>query len=121
MFAEFIRELNPRDEYELLPEEVLDGWVLETDARSVQTLSKVWLADGVVAGVDHVKGARKRTWEVLRDEALHSYVISANPRYKNALSESAPALTMSRAMKAPPRTTRLQIGDSEVTVSPQAV
>ena len=95
----FLRQLNPRDEYELLPDEVLDGWILETDARSHQTLSKVWLADGVVNGVRHAKGDRKRTWEVLRDEALHSYVISANPKYKYALSNLAPAFTMSRGKK----------------------
>ncbi len=40
----FVRELNPRDEYELLHDEVLDGWVLETDAKSHQTLTKVRLS-----------------------------------------------------------------------------
>jgi hypothetical protein len=95
-----LRELNPRDEYELLPDEVLDGWVLETDARSRQTLSKVWLADGIINGVRHSKGDRKRTWEVLRDESLHSYVISANPRYKYALNSAAPTLTMSKGRRA---------------------
>jgi hypothetical protein len=43
---------------------------------------QVWLADGVVHGVRHAKGDRKRTWEVLRDESLHSYVMTNNPTYK---------------------------------------
>jgi hypothetical protein len=42
--AAFVRELHPRDEYELLHDEVLDGWVLETDAKSHQTLTKVRLS-----------------------------------------------------------------------------
>lgn len=99
----FVRELNPRDEYELLHDEVLDGWVLETDAKSHQTLTKVWLADGVVHGVRHAKGDRKRTWEVLRDESLHSYVLTNNPVYKKALSGRAPTMVMSRGKRVPPR------------------
>ena len=62
---------------------------------------QVWLADGVVHGVRHQKGDRKRTWEVLRDESLHSYVISNNPKYKKALSAYAPTLVMSKGRKVP--------------------
>ncbi len=65
-------------------------------------VGQVWLADGLVHGVRHAKGDRKRTWEVLRDESLHSYVLTSNPVYKKALSGRAPTMVMSRGKRVPP-------------------
>lgn len=47
---------------------------------------KVWMDDGVTHGQRHTKGDKKMTWECIRDTALHTYDISANPHYADAFA-----------------------------------
>jgi hypothetical protein len=44
-----------------------------------------------------VRESERETWEVLRDESLHSYSIAANAKYKKALASNAPTFVMTRA------------------------
>jgi hypothetical protein len=58
---------------------------------------KVWMRDGSISGLRHRKGSKKTTWEVIRDTALHTYDIAANPNYADAFESNA-ARRRSRTM-----------------------
>ena len=62
------------------------GWIIRPNKDGVLERFKVWMKDGVTAGQRHVKGDTKKTWEVIRDTALHTYEITANPNYMDAFS-----------------------------------
>ena len=58
------------------------GWRVELGREGCLWICKVWTDTGTVDGVKHYEGQRKRTWEVLRDEGVHSYRIEENENYK---------------------------------------
>eukprot|EP00753_Platysulcus_tardus_P008360 PLAT15919.1.p1 GENE.PLAT15919.1~~PLAT15919.1.p1 ORF type:complete len:1334 (+),score=543.12 PLAT15919.1:95-4003(+) len=60
------------------------GWALHKRPRYWVQVKK-WMKDESVDGVPRVAGERKRTWEVIRDSMLHSYLIDHNPLYRDAL------------------------------------
>ena len=71
----------------LTPVERKLGWVLEDNFDGSTLRYKVWTEDGVTGGQRHEKGQKKATWEVIRDSALHTYDISANPAYEGAFAK----------------------------------
>ena len=62
------------------------GWV-ETVSNGSVLKFKVWQEDGVLQGLKHRKGDKKKTWEVIRDSALHTYDITENPNYSDAFGK----------------------------------
>lgn len=46
---------------------------------------KRWKEEGTVQGVTHRAGQMLRTWEVVRESGIHSYSMSSNPEYRDAL------------------------------------
>ena len=62
------------------------GWIIKPNSDGVLERFKVWMQDGVTHGQRHKKGDRKATWECIRDTALHTYDISANPNYADAFA-----------------------------------
>lgn len=61
------------------------GWRVQRLGPSRGLRYKVWTTDGRTHGYLHARGLRKRTWEVIRDQALHSYAMEDNPVYRDAL------------------------------------
>ena len=62
------------------------GWIIKPNKDGVLERFKVWMEDGVTHGQRHSKGDKKMTWECIRDTALHTYDISANPHYADAFA-----------------------------------
>ena len=62
------------------------GWVCKQNSDGILLRYKVWMEDGSMSELRHHKGEKKKTWQVIRDTALHTYDISENPNYSDAFS-----------------------------------
>jgi len=81
------------------------GWTVQLGTEGTALLFKTWLDSGVSNGCFHEAGQRKRTWEVVADEGLHSYRLEDNAEYMAALAareerEAAEAAELAEATKS---------------------
>ncbi len=86
---EYSKELSPFIKYKnlLSATEKTKGWKVVGNDGYKQWKVKVWQRSGKsdFNQEEHKKGQRKRSWEVIADEGLHTYRIDQNPHYKDAL------------------------------------
>ena len=83
---EHVMYINNQDNCKLTQVENEQGWVCKQNDDGITVRYKVWMKDGVMSQLRHVKGHKKTTWEVIRDTALHTYNIKENPVYADAFS-----------------------------------
>ena len=82
--------LDPLEEDEwdkLTDQERQDGWVVEADPRGGVVRCKLWTSSVIVHGIKRANGMKKRTWEVMEDDGLHTYNPIANIVYQEAIKQ----------------------------------
>ena len=82
--------LNPveEDEWDKLTQQQMDeGWMVEEDPRGGVVRCKKWMETVVVHNIKRANGMKKRTWEIMEDDGLHTYNPIANIVYQEAIKQ----------------------------------
>lgn len=94
----FAKQLDPNEERVLTPQEVNEGWRIDTK-EGQNILSRGWPDTDEIDGTKHFKGQPMRTWEVIQSKNLHTYDVMRNEKYKFAIA-AMKATQLQQARKA---------------------